>query len=71
VFFRADDGFWWLDTLEGALNRPWATAEELQTSLNSAAGQDQYLLAGLAACAERQGIVPTADQVYGFTIAPG
>jgi hypothetical protein len=70
VFFRAADGFWWLDTLEGSLSRPWTTAEELQSSLNTAAGQGQYLLAGLAASAEQQGTVPTADQVYGFTIAP-
>ncbi len=32
--------------------------------------QDRYLLAGLAASAERRGIVPTATQVYGFKIAP-
>lgn len=70
VFFRAVDGFWWLDTVEATLSRPWATAEELEATLNTPAGQDQYLLAGLAASAERQGIVPTAGQVYGFTIAP-
>ncbi len=70
VFFRAADGFWWLDTIEAALSRPRATAEELKAALNTAEGQDRYLLAGLAASAERQGIVPTAAQVYGFKVAP-
>jgi hypothetical protein len=70
VFFRADDGFWWLDTLEGALHRPWITAEELNADLATAEGQDRYLLAGLAQGAERRGVVPTASQVYGFKIPP-
>jgi hypothetical protein len=70
VFLRADDGFWWLDTLEAALTREWATAEDLTAALNTPEGQDRYLLAGLAASAERQGITPTATQVYGFKIAP-
>jgi len=70
VFLRADDGFWWLDTLEATLTREWASAEDLTTALNISEGQDRYLLAGLAASAERQGITPTATQVYGFKIAP-
>jgi hypothetical protein len=28
VFYRSADGFWWLDTLEGTLTRPWRTAED-------------------------------------------
>ena len=70
VFFRYDAGFWWLDTLEATLTREWATAEDLTAALNTPEGQDRYLLAGLAASAERQGITPTAMQVYGFKIAP-
>jgi hypothetical protein len=70
VFFRADDGIWWLDTLEGALTRPWITAEELNADLATPEGQDRYLLAGLAQGAERRGVVPTASQVYGFKIPP-
>jgi len=70
VFFRANDGCWYLDTLEGTLTRPWATADELKAALNTPEGQDRYLLAALAAGAEHQGITPTATQVYGFKIAP-
>jgi hypothetical protein len=70
VFFRGADGFWWLDTLEGALSRPWDSAEQLQATLNTPEGQDQYLLAGLAFAAEARGLVPGQEQVYGFTLPP-
>jgi hypothetical protein len=70
VFFRTHDGIWLLDTLEATLTRPWASAGELRAALGTTDGQDQFLLAGLAASAERRGIIPTAAQVYGFKIAP-
>jgi hypothetical protein len=70
VFFRADDGFWWLDTLEGSLTRPWANAEELKADLATVKGQDRYLLAGLAWGAESRGLVPGSDEVYGFKTPP-
>jgi Domain of unknown function (DUF1851) len=70
VFFQARDGLWWLDTLEAMLTREWATAEEMSAALNTAGGQDRFLLAGLAARAEHEGITPASAQVYGFKIAP-
>jgi hypothetical protein len=70
VFFQAADGFWWLDTLEGALSRPWTTGQDLQASLNTPEGQDQYLLGGLAFAAEGRGLVPGPEQVYGFSKPP-
>ena len=70
VFFRADDGFRWLDTLEGTLTRPWLTADELNAVLNSADGRDMYLMGGLAMAAERSGFLPGPGQVYDFTISP-
>lgn len=70
VFFRAPDGFWWLDTLEGTLTCPWRSAEQMQAGLNTRAGQDHYLLADFAPAAARQGLVPAADQIYDFTISP-
>ncbi|MER7244440.1 hypothetical protein [Kribbella sp. NPDC000426] len=70
VFFQAADGFWWLDTLEGTLTRPWATADDLRAELNTEDGQDQYLLAGLAFGAESRGVVPGPDQVYSFAHPP-
>jgi hypothetical protein len=70
VFFRAEDGFWWLDTLRGSLTRAWANADTLKADLATASGQDRYLLAGLAFEAERQGLIPAASQVYGFKTPP-
>jgi hypothetical protein len=70
VFFRAEDGFWWLDTLEGSLARAWPDAAALKAELATPDGQDRYLLAGLAFGAESRGLVPGPGQVYGFKIAP-
>jgi hypothetical protein len=70
VVFQAADGFWWLDALGGELSRPWASAEAMQAELNTAEGQERYLLAGLAFAAERRGLVPDEDQVYGFLQPP-
>jgi len=58
VFFQAQDGFWFLDLLEGTLTRPWPDAGALQAELNTGEGQDRYLMAGLAFAAERQSRVP-------------
>ena len=41
VFFQTQDGFWFLDLLEGALTRPWSDADALQAELNTAEGQDR------------------------------
>ena len=70
VYFRAPDGLWFLDLLEGTLTRPWPDAEALRAELNTAGGQDRYLMAGLAFAAERQGIVPSPRQVLSFKVAP-
>ncbi len=70
VFFRAPDGFWWLDLLEGQLTRPWENAEVMKAELDTTAGQDRFLLAGLAWSAQQHGIIPGPDQVLGFKVAP-
>ena len=70
VFFQAQDGFWFLDLLEGTLTRSWPDADTLRAELNTAEGQDRYLMAGLAFAAERQGIIASARQVLSFKVAP-
>lgn len=70
VFYRAHDGFWWLDILEGALTRPWRSADELNSTLASEDGQDMYLMGALAMAAERSGLQPGPEQVYDFRISP-
>lgn len=70
VFLRGEDGFWWLDTVEGTLSRPWDSADSMKAELGSEEGQDRYLLAGLAWAAEESGLLLAADEVYGFTVPP-
>ncbi len=70
VCLSDDAGFWWLDMLEGRLDLVWRDGEQLRTSLGSEEGQDHYLLAGLAGAAERRGLVPSREQVYGFKVPP-
>lgn len=70
VFFQARDGFWWLDTVEGKLSRPWGDAAEVRAALNTPEGQDQYLLGGLAFAAHEAGVVLADDQVYVFDKPP-
>ena len=70
VVFQAEDGFWFLDTLEGSLTRTWDSTGALKADLATASGQDRYLLAGLAIGAEHQGLIPAPGQVYGFKTPP-
>lgn len=67
VFLGGDDGVWWLDTVEGELTREWDTLDDLEAELNTAAGQEKYLLAELAAELRERGLVPGADEVYDFS----
>jgi len=70
VFLEASDGVWWLDVLEGTLTRPWAARTEFAAALSTAAGQEEYLLAGLGLAAEEAGLTPGPSEVYGFTVPP-
>jgi hypothetical protein len=70
VFFQSETGFWFLDTVDGTITRAWATEDELRGSLRSVAGQDRYLLAGLAEAAARVLGALEAPQVYDFKTPP-
>ena len=70
VFLQGDDGVWFLDSLEGTLTLEWPDAHALQAALNTAEGQDQYLLGGLAIGATARGVVPGPDQILTFSVPP-
>lgn len=70
IFFSDAEGWWFLDLLDGTLTRNWATGAELQGALNTSEGRDKFVMAGLAAAAEARGIIPSATEVYDFTVAP-
>jgi Domain of unknown function (DUF1851) len=70
VFFASEDGYWYLDTQEGSLTRPWRTAAELESELASPQGQGRYLLANLALAAEDRGLTLNPAEVYAFVVPP-
>lgn len=70
VFMQGTDGVWFLDSLEGTLTVRWPDAGALQAELNTAEGQDQYLLGGIVAAAHQRGIIPGPAQVLMFSTPP-
>jgi hypothetical protein len=71
VFLEDDAGIWVLDVLEGSLDRLFDDRGQLAAALGTEAGQDRYLLAGLAFGAERRlGLVPGPAQVLAWKLPP-
>ena len=56
------DIFWFLDVVAGELNHRWATEQDFSDHLNSRAGQDKYLMIGLATAADEAGLKPSANE---------
>lgn len=69
VFLVGQDG-WCLDMIQGSLTRNWGSRDELVADINSGAGQDQYLLGGLAVAAHNSGLVLGEAEVYDFMPPP-
>jgi hypothetical protein len=72
LFLLGDEGSWWfLDTLEGTLRHEWTDHDHLVEALGTEAGQDRYLMGGLALGAgERRKLTLEDDQVYGWAPPP-
>ncbi|HUP15920.1 MAG TPA: T6SS immunity protein Tdi1 domain-containing protein [Acidimicrobiia bacterium] len=70
LFFVAEDGYWFLDTIEGTLDRQWRNRDDLQSSLASDEGLDEFLLGRLAEAAHRSGPILASNEVYDFAIPP-
>lgn len=70
VFLQGESGVWFLDTLEGVLTREWNTLHELESVLNTAEGQDRFLLGGLVERAFQMGLNPGSAQVLTFKLPP-
>lgn len=70
VFLRADDGIWFLDSLEGRLQHVCQTEAELDRILATEEGQDAYLFIGFVEGAVRQGMLLDVTECYDFTVAP-
>lgn len=70
VFLRDQQGYWFLDSIEGSLALVAPTRNELQNKLDTVEGQDLYLLGALAMAADRRGLHLQANEVYDFEIPP-
>ena len=70
VFFSSLDGIWFLDTIEGTLQRVCDSRDELQSRLASTDFQDHYLLGGFVERAVREGSVLGPTQCYDFILHP-
>ena len=70
IFFSADDGIWFLDTLEGNLSRVCDTREELAAILQTEDGEDHYLFAGFVERAQREGLCLGDGECYDFKVNP-
>jgi hypothetical protein len=70
VFLQSVEGYWYLDVFGGSLELLWPDAAALQAVLDSAEGQDEFLLGGIALATDRQGLALAANQVYDFNPPP-
>lgn len=70
AFLQGPDGVWFLDVAEGTLTREWDDVPALEAALNTRAGQDRFLLAGLAVAAAAAGMEPAGDQILCWKTPP-
>lgn len=70
VFFESKDGIFFLDSIGGSLEKVASTKNELQDLLNTADGQDHFLMAGLVTAARDEGLVLNEGECYDFKVSP-
>ncbi|MDI1463842.1 DUF1851 domain-containing protein [Catellatospora sp. KI3] len=71
VFLVGTDGVSYLDVIEGKLLAGiWPDGAALEAMLNTEAGEDRYLLGGLALGAQAKGLTLGPDQVFTFMPPP-
>lgn len=70
VFFENREGIWFLDTIEGKIERVCSTESELDTLLATEEGRERFLLAALVERAVLEGLSLEAGQCYDFKVAP-
>lgn len=70
VFMESPEGIWFLDTIEGSVNKVAENKEELQEILNTEEGQDHYLMSGFVENAVNEGMVLKKGQCFDFKVNP-
>jgi hypothetical protein len=70
MFLESPDGWWFLDTVEGTLERRWDSMEGMFTDLQGNDGRAEYLLEETLNAALGQGLKLGEDEVFAFLPPP-
>ncbi|GGM27956.1 hypothetical protein GCM10010102_24650 [Promicromonospora citrea] len=70
MFLESIDGWWFLDTVEGTLERRWNTLDSMFAELEEPDGRAEYLLEETLNAALAQGLRLAEDEVFAFLPPP-
>lgn len=70
MFLESFDGWWFLDTVEGTLERRWNTMDAMFADLEGSDGRAEYLLEETLNAALEQGLRLADDEVFAFLPPP-
>jgi hypothetical protein len=70
MFLESLDGWWFLDTVEGTLERRWNTMDAMFADLQGGDGRAEYLLEETLNTALQQGLRLGDDEVFAFLPPP-
>lgn len=70
MFLESRSGWWFLDTVEGTLERRWPNRDQMFAELRSADGRAEYLLEETLGQAQGRGMSLADDEVFTFIPAP-
>jgi hypothetical protein len=70
MFLESPDGWWFLDTVEGTLERRWSSMEDMFADLQGSDGRAEYLLEETLNAALGQGMLLGEDEVFAFLPPP-
>ncbi|MCP2265321.1 DUF1851 domain-containing protein [Promicromonospora thailandica] len=70
MFLESIDGWWFLDTVEGTLERRWNTLDAMFSELEEPDGRAEYLLEETLSTALAQGLRLGDDEVFAFLPPP-
>ncbi|MFD2024822.1 hypothetical protein [Promicromonospora aerolata] len=70
MFLESADGWWFLDTVEGTLERLWGSMDDMFAELERPDGRAEYLLEETLSTALGQGLRLDDDEVFAFLPPP-
>ncbi|MGI5191553.1 hypothetical protein ACQEVI_25665 [Promicromonospora sp. CA-289599] len=70
MFLESPDGWWFLDTVEGTLERRWSSMDGMFAELQGSDGRAEYLLEETLNAALGQGLLLGEDEVFAFLPPP-